>query len=107
MIIQCNERVKLPLSVCFAVLSLGSFGAYAADSTLDRVTYTRDVAPILNANCVECHRPGEVAPMSLQRYKELRPWAKDLVLVQGLSYGQAATIMTLPKSTVWDLVNDK
>lgn len=37
----------------------------------------------------------------------LRPWAKDLVLVQGLSYGQAATIMTLPKSTVWDLVNEK
>lgn len=34
------------------------------------VTYTRDIAPILFANCSECHRPGEVAPFSLLTYED-------------------------------------
>src|SRR5207245_2774543 len=38
-------------------------------------TYTKDIAPILNSRCVECHRPGEVAPMPLLSYKQVRPWA--------------------------------
>ncbi|MGH9763061.1 MAG: hypothetical protein ACREDR_39095, partial [Blastocatellia bacterium] len=42
------------------------------------VTYAKDVAPILQANCVACHRPGEVAPMSLRTYKEVRPWARSI-----------------------------
>src|SRR5262245_32183109 len=39
-------------------------------------TFARDVAPILYDKCVSCHRPGEVAPMSLLTYQEVRPWAK-------------------------------
>lgn len=42
------------------------------------VTFTEDVAPILMENCVQCHRPGEVAPMSLLTYDETRPWAKSI-----------------------------
>ena len=38
---------------------------------------------------------------------EVRARAKDLVLARRKSYGEAATILNLPKSTVWDLVNDK
>ena len=45
----------------------------------DVPTFTRDVAPILYANCVECHRAGELAPMSLITYAEVRPWAKAIV----------------------------
>ena len=41
-------------------------------------TFTRDVAPILYKNCVSCHRPGEIAPMSLLDYKSARPWAKAI-----------------------------
>ncbi|HKE85915.1 MAG TPA: hypothetical protein VKB50_19280 [Vicinamibacterales bacterium] len=41
-------------------------------------TFTRDVAPILYANCVTCHRPGEIAPMSLISYQEARPWARAI-----------------------------
>ena len=41
-------------------------------------TFTRDVAPILYKNCVSCHRPGDVAPMSLLTYAEARPWAKAI-----------------------------
>lgn len=41
-------------------------------------TYSKDVAPILFANCTSCHRPGEIAPMSLMTYKEARPWARAI-----------------------------
>jgi hypothetical protein len=42
------------------------------------VTFNKDVAPILFKNCVECHRPGESAPMSLLSYKDARPWARSI-----------------------------
>jgi hypothetical protein len=41
-------------------------------------TWNHDVAPIVFANCITCHRPGEVAPMSLLTYQESRPWAKGI-----------------------------
>lgn len=43
-----------------------------------KVTFNRDVAPILQKNCQGCHRPGEAAPMSLLRYTDARPWAKAM-----------------------------
>ena len=39
-------------------------------------TFTKDVAPIIFNNCASCHRAGEVAPMSLLSYEDVRPWAK-------------------------------
>ena len=36
------------------------------------VTFTKDVAPILQRSCVTCHRPGQSAPMSLQTFEEAR-----------------------------------
>src|SRR5438876_4873787 len=42
------------------------------------VTFTKDVAPILQRSCVTCHRPGEMAPMSLMTYEDARPWAKSM-----------------------------
>jgi hypothetical protein len=41
-------------------------------------TFTKDVAPIFYKNCVICHRPGEIAPMSLLTYDNVRPWAKAI-----------------------------
>jgi hypothetical protein len=41
-------------------------------------TFSKDVAPILHAKCATCHRPGEMAPMSLMTYREVRPWAKSI-----------------------------
>ncbi|HEY6971014.1 MAG TPA: thiol-disulfide isomerase [Candidatus Angelobacter sp.] len=40
-----------------------------------KITFYKDVLPILQNNCQSCHRPGEVAPMSLMTYEEARPWA--------------------------------
>ena len=42
------------------------------------VTFTRDVAPIIFNKCSICHRPGEVAPMPLTSYQEVRPWSKAI-----------------------------
>jgi hypothetical protein len=42
------------------------------------VTFAKDVLPILQKNCQSCHRPGQVAPMSLLTYQDARPWAKAI-----------------------------
>src|SRR5712692_11313038 len=52
--------------------------AMAAPIPSTAVTFNKDVLPILQKNCQECHRPGEVAPMSLLNYTDARPWAKAI-----------------------------
>lgn len=42
------------------------------------VSYSRDIAPILYENCLECHRPGETAPVAFINYSSVRPWAKKI-----------------------------
>ncbi|MBI4521898.1 MAG: cytochrome c [Gemmatimonadetes bacterium] len=39
------------------------------------VTFTKDVAPILQENCVRCHRENSIAPMSLRTYEKAKPYA--------------------------------
>ena len=41
-------------------------------------TFNKDVAPIVFDNCVSCHRPNQIAPMSLMSYQEVRPWARAI-----------------------------
>jgi hypothetical protein len=41
-------------------------------------TFYKDVVPVLEKHCQECHRPGEIAPMSLLTYNDTRPWAKAI-----------------------------
>jgi len=43
-----------------------------------QVTFHKDVVPVLQKRCQECHRPGEAAPMSFVTYKDARPWAKAM-----------------------------
>src|SRR5262245_51028365 len=43
-----------------------------------QVTCTKDVAPSLHRSYVQCHRPGEIAPMSLLTYEDARPWARSI-----------------------------
>jgi hypothetical protein len=50
--------------------------AWGADSK--PVTFSKDVAPILQRACQNCHRPGSIAPMSLLTYNEARPWARSI-----------------------------
>ncbi|HEY6392404.1 MAG TPA: thiol-disulfide isomerase [Bryobacteraceae bacterium] len=41
-------------------------------------TFSKDVAPILYQHCASCHRPGDIAPMPLLTYEQVRPWAKSI-----------------------------
>jgi hypothetical protein len=59
-----------------AVLVL-SGSARAADAA-KTPTFTKDIAPIFQAKCEACHRPDNMAPMSLQTYEEARPWVKSI-----------------------------
>ena len=50
----------------------------AAEPTARPVTFAKDVAPILQQKCQDCHQPGSIAPMSLRTYEETRPWATSI-----------------------------
>jgi len=62
-------------------------GLAASVHAAERVTFTKDVLPILQENCQNCHRPsgqnmsGMIAPMSFMSYQETRPWAKAIARV--------------------------
>jgi len=55
-----------------------AFFAPAVVTSAEPVVFSSDVAPILMRHCVGCHRPGEIAPMSLLTYREARPWARSI-----------------------------
>jgi mono/diheme cytochrome c family protein len=55
------------------------------------VTFTRDIAPMLQRSCQNCHRPNGVAPMSLVTYDDVRPWVRSIKLRTGL--GPRAGVM--------------
>src|SRR5499426_2205187 len=60
------------------ILGLALATAVQATDQSSPVTFAKDVLPILQKNCQTCHRPGQIAPMSLISYKETRPWAKAI-----------------------------
>ena len=60
-----------------ALLAVGMLlTAAGSTSAQTDVTFARDVAPILQRSCQGCHRTGQMAPMSLMTYAEVRPWAR-------------------------------
>ena len=68
----------VPALVCAAALSAVSTASAQQAGVANAPTYSKDVAPILFANCTSCHRAGETAPMSLMNYNEVRPWARAI-----------------------------
>ena len=68
-------RRVVPMAV-LATLAMGG-GAQAADAP-QPLTFAKDVAPIFQAKCQNCHHPGAGAPMSLITYEEIRPWARSI-----------------------------
>jgi mono/diheme cytochrome c family protein len=71
--------------ILYLIISLALLGLFweqgvgnAAGEGSTTPTFTKDVAPVLYKNCVACHRPGQIAPMSFLSYKEVRPWAKSI-----------------------------
>jgi peroxiredoxin len=57
---------------------IGRVRAKIADA---KVTYCRDIVPVLQRNCIECHRSGEIGPFELTEYDEVIGWADTMVEV--------------------------
>src|SRR5580692_1072471 len=55
-----------------------AFSAANAAPIAANPTFTKDVVPILQEKCQDCHREGAMAPMALMTYEQTRPWAKSI-----------------------------
>lgn len=66
--------------MCATAIAAGVLvsGSALAGNSVDKPTYAKDVAPIMNQNCAGCHSPGQIGPMSLLNYDEVRPWVKSI-----------------------------
>src|SRR5207253_1458228 len=79
-----RATMRMGLSILFAlsVTGMTHSAALGADSEkpapIAEVTFSKDVAPILQRSCQTCHRPGSIAPMSLLTYEDVRPWARAI-----------------------------
>ena len=67
--------VRLGRLAVFGVGLAMAAPALAADRP---VTFSKDVAPIFQAKCQECHQPNSIAPMSLVTFQDARPWARSI-----------------------------
>jgi hypothetical protein len=68
----------LAIAIAGVALAPISANAQAAKATASSPTFAKDIAPILQKSCQSCHRPNQMAPMSLMTYQEVRPWAKSI-----------------------------
>ena len=71
------HRSVVTLSVVLAI-SAPAVAADPADPATPQVTFTRDVAPIVQEKCQQCHQPNSIAPMSLISFQDVRPWARSI-----------------------------
>jgi hypothetical protein len=67
------RTLSIVIGLCAIAAALTGHAAQQPSMAIP--TFARDVAPIVFAKCASCHRPGEVAPMSLLSYRDVRPWA--------------------------------
>jgi hypothetical protein len=82
-----SRGVTLQIAALFAlVVALAAPMTPSAQSngTSGEVTFTKDIAPILQRSCQRCHNPSGVAPMPLTAYEEVRPWARAIKTRTGL-----------------------
>ena len=72
-----SVRIGSVLAAALAAAAPALAGAQAATGVAE-ATFTKDIVPILQRSCQVCHRQGEMAPMSLVTYQEVRPWARAI-----------------------------
>jgi len=83
-------RIRAAAAVAAACALHVTAGTAAAQSKT-AVTYTKDIAPILQRSCENCHREDGVAPMALSNYDQVRPWARAIKQRTGM--GPRAGVM--------------
>ncbi len=70
--------VRLKAGLSAIVVTFGVAGTAWAQTTPNQITFTKDVAPILQRACQNCHRAGSIGPMPLLTYNDARPWARAM-----------------------------
>lgn len=75
-----KRAFALPIALFCLIVGLAYLPASNAGDAKSKaaITFTKDVAPIIYKNCAGCHKPNDIAPMSLLSYKEARPWARSI-----------------------------
>jgi len=68
---------RITCSVLGVMIFLTTLGTASAEVP-DNPTFYKDIEPILQRSCQVCHRPNNMAPMSLMNYQETRPWARSI-----------------------------
>src|SRR6266513_2913480 len=63
---------------CIGLCGIAVAGQENPTVSKPEITYNKDVAPLLQKHCVVCHRPNDIAPMSLMTYEEVLPFARIL-----------------------------
>ncbi len=76
-------RIVFPVAAVVGLLTPVAASQQSTEAS-NAVTFTKDIAPILQRSCQKCHRPNSVAPMSLITYEEVRPWARSIKTRTGL-----------------------
>lgn len=69
-------RIIAAFVLALCAVRAGAAGAETGEPAV--ITYAEHIRPILERSCVNCHQPGQIAPMPLQTYAEVRPWAKSI-----------------------------
>ena len=82
--VAASLAAPMVVAVALMAFPVPLAGQLAPAKSNPEVTFTKDIAPILQRSCQTCHRPDSVAPMSLLTYEETRPWAKAMKFRTGL-----------------------
>jgi hypothetical protein len=92
MMMRVHQALAVPAAGAFLLCAFTLVGR-AHDRITTRVTWDREIAPIFEARCVECHRPGGRSTIPLTSYQQARPWAvaiKEEVLTRRMPKWSAA-----------------
>ena len=78
-----NPRIASAMGIALTILiavavQAAALAAEPASVARGQVTFSKDVAPIFQAKCQECHQPNSIAPMPLITFQETRPWARSI-----------------------------
>ena len=72
------NKITVHRTLWIVLVAVGTLLAVAGSVAAQDVTFNKDVVPILQKSCQGCHRTGQMAPMSLMTYEEVRPWARAI-----------------------------
>src|SRR4051812_47500565 len=75
--IRGDRSLRVPVVALLSAV-IAATVAVRAQSPRAEVTFAKDIAPILQRSCQECHHADGVAPMALVSYEDVRPWARSI-----------------------------